>query len=75
MATHSTIVIGIIPWREGDWRLQSMEPQSTHPGAFTFLRPSEIMATFKGTVQMPKLSRLYVIEEKLPILSMSKGLH
>ena len=31
------------------------------------------MAKFKGTVQMPKLSHLYVIEEKLPVLSMSKG--
>ena len=31
------------------------------------------MAKFKGTVQMPKLSHLYVIEAKLPVLSMSKG--
>ena len=43
MATHSIILAGIIPWREETGGLQSMELQSTHQEAFTFLlRPSEI---------------------------------
>ena len=63
------------PMERGDWRATVYGAAKHTPGRIYIFTEAfwNIMAKFKGTVQMPKLSCLYVTGEKSPVLSTSQG--